>query len=114
MVHVLFLCLGNICRSPMAEAIFRDHVHTAGLRAAITTDSAGTAGWHEGKLPHEGTRAILEEHGISYEGIRARQVMIEDGEKFDYIVVMDDQNKQDVQQILPKDRQSKIVKLTDF
>lgn len=114
MVQVLFLCLGNICRSPMAEAIFRHHVKEKGLQQQFVIDSAGTAGWHEGKLPHEGTRSILDKYQISYEGMKARQIQPIDGETFDYIVAMDDQNVEDLKKILKGNHKSMIVKLTDF
>lgn len=64
---VLFVCLGNICRSPMAEAVFRHKVVKEGLEGAITIDSAGTGDWHIGRPPHEGTRKLLDRHSISYE-----------------------------------------------
>jgi len=114
MIQVLFLCLGNICRSPMAEAVFRHHVKEKGLQDKFMIDSAGTASWHEGKLPHEGTRAILEQYNISYAGMNARQVKQSDGKTFDYIVSMDDQNIKDLKQLLKGNYESKLVKLTDF
>lgn len=92
MVRVLFLCLGNICRSPMAEAVFRKMVTEAGLAAVIETDSAGTGGWHAGERPHRGTLQILEQYGIAHEGIRSRQIQAADLETFDYIVAMDADN----------------------
>ncbi|MFX3625531.1 MAG: low molecular weight protein-tyrosine-phosphatase [Ectobacillus sp.] len=97
MIHVLFVCLGNICRSPMAEAIFRELVKKEGLEDKIVVDSAGTGNWHIGQAPHEGTRKILTQNAISYEGIRARQVEKEDLTRFDYVIVMDNKNLQDIQ-----------------
>ncbi|MBC8104687.1 MAG: low molecular weight phosphotyrosine protein phosphatase [Cytophagales bacterium] len=91
-IHVLFVCLGNICRSPMAEAVLRHKVAEAGLSDRIRVDSAGTGDWHLGSPPHKGTRRILEEYGISSEGIAARQIIPSDLETFDYVLTMDDAN----------------------
>ena len=96
MVKVLFVCLGNICRSPMAEAVFRHKVNEANLTEKIMIDSAGTASWHEGKLPHEGTRIKLDEEVISYDGQVARQLKQDDFNQFNYIIVMDEANLNDV------------------
>jgi protein-tyrosine phosphatase len=92
MITVLFVCLGNICRSPMAEAVFRHYVKVAGLEEKIHIDSAGTGDWHIGNIPHIGTRTRLDEAGIPHNGIRARQIAPSDFTHFDYIVVMDDKN----------------------
>ncbi|MGO4111204.1 low molecular weight protein-tyrosine-phosphatase [Paenibacillus sp. YAF4_2] len=97
--RVLFVCLGNICRSPMAEAVFRSLVEKAGLVDAIEIDSAGTGDWHIGKPPHEGTRKQLDLHGISYAGMKARQFTADD-HVFDYIVCMDTKNEADVRRII--------------
>ncbi|MFF2089705.1 low molecular weight protein-tyrosine-phosphatase [Paenibacillus sp. NPDC058174] len=98
--RVLFVCLGNICRSPMAEAVFRNKVQQAGLEQVIEIDSAGTGDWHIGHPPHEGTRKLLDSKGISYSGMRARQFAKSDREHFDYIVCMDTKNEKDVLQVL--------------
>lgn len=98
--RVLFVCLGNICRSPMAEAVMRHLVKEAGLTDAIDVDSAGTGDWHIGRPPHEGTRKQLDQHRISYAGMKARLVDESDFELFDYIVCMDSNNKRDVQAML--------------
>jgi len=93
---VLFVCLGNICRSPMAEAVMRQLVERKGLSGEITIDSAGTGDWHIGRPPHEGTRQLLERYDISYEGMKARQLSVQDGGDFDLIVAMDTKNEKDI------------------
>jgi len=100
MIKVLFVCLGNICRSPMAEAVFRHYVKEAGLADKIAVDSAGTGDWHTGSPPHRGTRNVLTANRISYEGITARQITPSDMKDSHYIIVMDEQNKRDVERLL--------------
>nr|WP_068677750.1 low molecular weight protein-tyrosine-phosphatase [Oceanobacillus sp. Castelsardo] len=92
MIRVLFVCLGNICRSPMAEAIFRSMVSKENLADKIEVDSGGLGEWHIGKAPHKGTREVLDGKNISYKGMVARKVNENDFEDFDYIIAMDDQN----------------------
>ncbi|OBZ19507.1 phosphotyrosine protein phosphatase [Bacillus sp. FJAT-27264] len=99
MVNVLFVCLGNICRSPMAEAVLRHKIHERGLSSSITVDSAGTGDWHIGNPPHEGTRRILDQHGISYEGMKARRVSSDDFENYQYIICMDNSNGTNVRKL---------------
>jgi protein-tyrosine phosphatase len=94
MIRVLFLCLGNICRSPMAEAVFMDKVRKAGLADRIEADSAGTGSWHLGEPPHRGTRKVLEKQGIRYSG-RSRLLVERDHDQFDYIIAMDRHNYRD-------------------
>ena len=91
-VRVLFVCLGNICRSPMAEAVFRRRVLDAGLAERFEIDSAGTGDWHVGSPPHHGTRALLDARKISYHGMVARQIVRGDMSAFDYILAMDAAN----------------------
>ncbi|HJH10612.1 MAG TPA: low molecular weight phosphotyrosine protein phosphatase [Metalysinibacillus jejuensis] len=102
MTKVLFVCLGNICRSPMAEAVFRHQVKEAGLADKIEIDSAGTGDWHVGERPHKGTLAKMAEYGISTEGMHARQITAEDGQTYDYIVAMDDSNMRNMMQVFPQ------------
>ncbi|MEQ9426068.1 MAG: low molecular weight protein-tyrosine-phosphatase [Cyclobacteriaceae bacterium] len=91
MVRVVFVCLGNICRSPMADAVFKKMVVEAGLTSQIEVDSAGTAAYHVGSNPDMRTIECVQKHGIPIHH-KARQFKIQDFELFDYIMVMDDEN----------------------
>ncbi|NDJ61299.1 MAG: low molecular weight phosphotyrosine protein phosphatase [Chloroflexi bacterium] len=88
MIKVLFVCTGNICRSPMAEGIFRAMVAKAGLSDQISVDSAGTTPYHIGDPAHSGTLAVLKRNDIRYTG-RARQIERDDLDTFDYVLAMD-------------------------
>jgi protein-tyrosine phosphatase len=90
-IRVLFVCLGNICRSPMAEGVFRDMVERAGLAGRIVADSAGTSAYHLGEPLHPGTRRILQMHGIDLRRV-ARVISDDDLRYVDYIVAMDSDN----------------------
>ena len=80
----------------MAEAVFRHKVARAGLDDEIAIDSAGTGFWHSGEPPHRGTRRVLEEKGVSHAGITARQITLDDLNRFDYLITMDEANYDDV------------------
>lgn len=95
MIRVLFVCLGNICRSPMAEAVFMNKVRNAGLTAEIGADSAGTGSWHVGKPPHQGVAQILKARGIPTQH-KARMIRVSDLNEYDYVITMDDENWSDV------------------
>ncbi len=91
MIKVLFVCLGNICRSPMAEAVFSSLIAREGLVGKISVDSAGTSNEESGNPAHPGTLAMLRKYQISYEG-RARQIRHSDLADYDYVLAMDRDN----------------------
>ena len=107
-MHVVFVCLGNICRSPMAEAIFTRMVEDAGLSDTISVDSCGTNAYHAGTSAHPGAIRILEAHGISYDGV-SRLVEKNDMDA-DYVVCMDSENQRALEERFAK----QAILLLDF
>jgi len=91
-ISVLFVCMGNICRSPTAEGVFRHLVTDSGLDEHVHIDSAGTHAYHVGEPPDRRARAAAERRGISLEDIQARRVQADDFERFSYIIAMDQDN----------------------
>jgi protein-tyrosine phosphatase len=100
MLRLCFVCLGNICRSPIAEGVMRHLVQAAGLSHAFEVDSAGTAGYHAGELPDSRARAAGRRFGIEVGG-RARQFKRADFERFDYVLAMDNSNLEDLSELAP-------------
>lgn len=96
-VRILFVCLGNICRSPMAEAVFRQMAREAGISDHFEVASAGIGNWHTGQPPHPGTLDVLHNHSVEINGKTARQIGPTDLKTFDYIVAMDSENVTDIQ-----------------
>ncbi len=113
MLKVLFVCLGNICRSPMAEYIFKDMVKRQGIEQ-IYINSAATSSEEIGNNIHYGTRNKLKEMNIEYGNHLARQITKQDYEKFDYIIGMEEKNIKDIKKIVGKDPKNKIHRLLDF
>jgi len=113
-VRVLFVCLGNICRSPLAEGVFRALVREAGVEDRFFIDSAGTADYHVGDLPDPRTREVARRRGIQLTS-RARQVQVEDLETFDYVIAMDSQNLRDVRRLAARAQlRAEIRRLREF
>lgn len=109
---VLFVCLGNICRSPLAEGAFRQAATAAGL--AVRIDSAGTAAYHLGDPPDPRAQAIARRHGADISGLRARQLVAEDFRRFTHVLVMDHSNLANAQAIVPADAISQPQLLLDL
>ena len=108
---VLFICLGNICRSPTAECIFREEAKISKLD--IFCDSAGTASWHVGSCPYEPMQVAAKDRGFDMSKLRARQITIADFEEFDLIVVMDKENRSNLQNLCPV-QLNKVLLLTNY
>ncbi|ANK93523.1 MULTISPECIES: low molecular weight protein-tyrosine-phosphatase [Rhizobium] len=98
-ISILFVCMGNICRSPLAEGIFTHLVNQARLRDRFTIDSAGTGGWHEGEPPDRRSIAVARRHGIDIAGQRARRIRSIDFVSVDLIVAMDRDNVAELNRI---------------
>lgn len=113
MIRIVFVCLGNICRSPLAEGVFQKHVQQLGLTAHFQLDSAGTASYHIGSLADKRSIQVARNHGINLTH-RARAFVADDFTRFDYIVAMDKQNKADILRLQPKEGGAKVVLMRDF
>lgn len=100
-VNVLFVCLGNICRSPTAHGLFQSHINQAGLSDVIIVDSAGTGDWHVGEAPDRRAQSTALANGYDISHLRGRCVERDDFLHFDYILAMDNQNLGDLQKIKP-------------
>jgi len=114
MIKVLFVCLGNICRSPMAEFVFKDMVNKKGLSNEFYIESAATSREAVGEGIYFGTRNILKEQGIPFEERKARQMTKEDYNKFDYILGMEQKNIVNILRIVGEDKNNKVFRLLDF
>lgn len=99
MLKVLFVCLGNICRSPMAEGLFRDLVGKKALAGSIHIDSAGTHGYHIGEPPDERACRAMAQHGVDIAPLQGRKVSAADLDEFDYVLAMDRSNLRDLERL---------------
>ena len=109
--RLLFVCLGNICRSPLAEAAMRAAAGRAGV--AVEVDSAGTGDWHVGAPPDARAIATAARHGVDISGQRARQVTIADFESFDHVIALDSNNFETLRQQRPADARAELSMLLD-
>ncbi len=114
MIKIMFVCHGNICRSPMAEFICKDMVNKMGLSDEFYITSSATSTEEIGNPVHYGTRRILKKHGISPDGKYAVQITKSDYEKYDYIVCMDRNNLRNIKYIIPSDPDNKISLLMEY
>lgn len=108
---ILFVCLGNICRSPLAEGALRQLCLQRGIDMMI--DSAGTGDWHLGHPPDPRSVAEAAQHGVDISGQRARQITIEDFSRFSHIIAMDNQNLRDLQKLAPPATTARLSRLLD-
>jgi protein-tyrosine phosphatase len=113
-IHVLFVCMGNICRSPTAQGVFSKLVIEEGLGHQIEIDSAGTHAYHVGELPDPRARATAQRRGIDLSRQRARRAIAEDFERFDYVLAMDEDNHRALLSICPPDRQGRLRLFMDY
>jgi len=100
-MKLLVVCLGNICRSPMAEGALRARIEASPLAAAVEVDSAGTGDWHVGHPPDPRAVACARRHGVDISGLRARQLQATDVERFDWLLCADAANLRDVRRLAP-------------
>lgn len=114
MINILFVCHGNICRSPMAEFVMKALVSRRGLSSEIHIASAATSTEELGNDMHYGSKAKLREVGIPFSRRQARQITRRDYEQYDYIIVMDSNNLRNLMRMIGHDKQGKVYKLLDF
>lgn len=108
---MLFVCLGNICRSPLAEAAFRREAERKGLEVEV--DSAGTGGWHVGEPPDRRAQATARRHGVEIGGYAARQVTAADFQRFDHVVALDADNLRNLKRMTPSGGRAQLSLLLD-
>ncbi len=113
-IRVLFVCMGNICRSPTAQGVFRKLVQQQNLDGIIEGDSAGTHGYHIGEPPDGRMQATARQQGLDLSDLRARRVTVEDFERFDYILAMDGENYEDLVALCPPQHRDRVRMFMSF
>lgn len=114
MINILFVCLGNICRSPMAEYVFKNIVKQKGLENKFYIESAATSNEEAGNGMHYGTKNKLTEKNIPYGEHHSRKITKSDYDKFDYIIGMEDSNIINIMRVIGEDKKEKLHKLLEF
>ena len=107
-INVLFVCMGNICRSPTAEGVFAQRLKEAGLNKVVGVDSAGTHAYHIGEQPDPRSQKTASQRGISLSHLKARKAVEEDFERFDYVLAMDRDNYHGLEKICPPGSEHKL------
>ncbi len=113
-IKILFVCMGNICRSPTAHGVFRTMVELAELGHLVEIDSAGTHSYHVGKEPDPRAREVAELRGYDMSNLQARRVTAEDCEQYDYVIAMDEENLMMLQELCPDGHEHKLCLFLDF
>ncbi len=113
-VRILFVCMGNICRSPTAHAVLRQRLDATGLGDRIAIDSAGTHGFHVGRGPDRRAEEAARARGYAMADLRARQIEAEDLATYDYVIAMDEANLEDVQRLADRASRARVARLLDF
>ena len=113
-MKILFVCMGNICRSPLAEGVVRAQAQRAGLASDLELDSAGTHSYHEGEPPDQRARQVAASHGYNISALRARCVRVKDFSRFDLVLAMDRQNLESLRHVCPAEYQPKLRLFLDY
>jgi protein-tyrosine phosphatase len=114
LVKVLFICMGNICRSPTAEGVFRNHVQTNNLEHKIKIDSVGTGSWHIGHPPDKRSQEAASQRGYDISNQRSRLINKKDINESDYLLAMDTENILTLKGMITKDKQNKLMRFLEF
>lgn len=113
-MKVLFVCLGNICRSPTAEGVFRQALEHAGMADEVELDSCGVGDWHVGKAPDLRSQQAALRRGVDISGLRARKLQAQDFMAFDYVLAMDQDNLRAMRELKPANSQAHVGLFLDF
>ena len=114
MINILFVCMGNICRSPSAEGFFADALNSSSCKDLVSIDSAGTHGYHVGHTPDARAAAMALNFGVDISHLRARKVSVSDFDEYDLIIAMDRDNLEDLQRIQPAGSRARLKMMMQY